>query len=143
MYPLLLTTHLAGTSFAMTAPAAMTEPEPIRTPGVTVTLAPIQTFDSMTIGTTVTPSKRSAGSTGWPAVLRAPHEDVEDDEGDDVEHPDDDPRDQGRGEDTVHVDALGRGARVGELRPSALFGSRELGDGDHEANGVCKHGEHE
>ena len=58
MYPLPLTTQLAGTFFAMTAPAAMTEPEPMRTPGATVAFAPIQTLDSITMGATVMPSNR-------------------------------------------------------------------------------------
>ena len=62
--------QFGGTSFATTAPAATTDPEPTRTPGVIVAFAPIQTLHSMMIGAVVIPSNRSFGSTGCPAVLR-------------------------------------------------------------------------
>lgn len=60
--------QLSGTSLATTAPAATTDPEPMWTPGVIVAFAPIQTLEPMAIGAVVMPSKRSVGSTGWPAV---------------------------------------------------------------------------
>ena len=48
-----MTTLIGGTSLATTAPAPMTEPRPMVTPGVTVAAAPIHTSYSMTMGACV------------------------------------------------------------------------------------------
>jgi len=43
-------TTIGGTSRLTTLPAPMTDPYPIRTPGRTTALLPIQTLSSITIG---------------------------------------------------------------------------------------------
>ena len=57
---------MAGTSFDMTEPAAITEPAPILTPGKTVTLAPHQQLLVIIIGASFSyPAFRSGHASEW------------------------------------------------------------------------------